>query len=536
MSGDQSETTLAERQGQEEWHGASTSQKIAAVAPGSMKKLDRTGPQGDVSNEEKRQGDDPKGGQESEKNFEVGWDGDDDPMNPRSMSTGRKWLIVLIVSSSSLCVTCTSSLYTSTYSQITVEFGCSQIVATLGLSLFVIGLGIGPMVLGPLSEFYGRRPVYIVSLALFLIWIIPCAVAQNIQTMLISRFINGVAGSAFLSVAGGTVGDLFARQALQAPMLIFTASPFLGPEIGPIMGGFINQYTNWRWSFYVLIIWSGAMLALVIFLVPETYHPVLLRNKARKLRKDTGDARWQAPIEVMDRSISRTILRSCTRPFLLLTLEPMCLNLCLFSAILLGVLYLFFGAFDIVFANNHGFELWQIGLSFLGILVGMLIGIATDPWFRRYYQRLVAQREAQGGEPGGAEPEYRLPHAIVGAPLVTIGLFWFGWTTYPSIHWIVPIIGSAVFGTGILLVFSGIFTFLVDAYPLYAASALAANSFARSSFAAAFPLFGIQMYEKLGYQWATSLLAFLTLAMAPFPYLFFRYGKRIRGTSRFAAA
>ena len=152
--------------------------------------------------------------------------------------------------------------------------------------------------------------------------------------------------------------------------------------------------------------------------------------------------------------------------------------------------------------------------------------------FHRYYQRLVAQREAQGGEPGGAEPEYRLPHAIVGAPLVTIGLFWFGWTTYvimttssgdtghaepswrryPSIHWIVPIIGSAVFGTGfvmhaqlggrrvsltytlnrILLVFSGVFTFLVDAYPLYAASALAANSFARSSFAAAFPLFGIQ--------------------------------------------
>ena len=122
------------------------------------------------------------------------------------------------------------------------------------------------------------------------------------------------------------------------------------------------------------------MLAFVIFLVPETYHPVLLRNKARKLRHDTGDARWHAPIEVMDRSISQTILHSCTRPFLLLALEPMCLNLCLFSAILLGVLYLFFGAFDLVFANNHGFELWQIGLSFLGILIGMLVGIASDPW------------------------------------------------------------------------------------------------------------------------------------------------------------
>ena len=136
-----------------------------------------------------------------------------------------------------------------------------------------------------------------------------------------------------------------------------------------------------RWSFYVILIWSGAMLALVALLVPETYHPVLLRNKARRIRKDTRDERWQAPIEIMDRSIAQTIGRSIYRPFLLLTLEPMCLNLCLFSAILLGVLYLFFGAFNIVFTNNHEFKLWQVGLSFLGILIGMLVGIATDPWY-----------------------------------------------------------------------------------------------------------------------------------------------------------
>ena len=121
------------------------------------------------------------------------------------------------------------------------------------------------------------------------------------------------------------------------------------------------------------------MWILVCLLVPETYHPVLLRNKARKMRKDTGNESWQAPIEKMDRSMFKTIIRSTYRPFMLLTLEPMCLNLCIFSALLLGVLYLFFGAFNIVFKNNHNFELWQIGLSFLGILVGMLIGIATDP-------------------------------------------------------------------------------------------------------------------------------------------------------------
>ncbi|KAI9818934.1 MAG: hypothetical protein M1827_007756 [Pycnora praestabilis] len=486
------------------------------------------------SDEERQSpGDSPT--QDPEKAFEVHWDGDEDPMNPRSMSKPRKWLIVMIVSMSSLCVTCTSSLYTSTYDQITKEFQCSQIVATLGLSLFVIGLGIGPMVLGPLSEFYGRRPIYVVSLGFFLIWIIPCAVAQNIQTMLIARFFDGLAGSAFLSVAGGTVGDLFIRSELQAPMMIYTASPFIGPEVGPLVGGFINQYTTWRWSFYILLIWSGVMLGLIMLFVPETYHPVLLRRKAQKLRKETGNDHWKAPIEKMTRSIPKTILWSIRRPFELLVFEPMCLNLCLFSALLLGVLYLFFGAFNLVFEQNHGFSLHEVGLAFIGLLVGMLAGVSTDPFWHKNYVRLVQKREAEGGEPGGAEPEYRLPPAILGGILVPIGLFWFGWTTYSSVHWVVPIIGSAIFGMGTLLVFSGVFTFLVDAYPLFAASALAANSFARSSFAAAFPLFGVQMYNKLGYQWATSLLAFLTVAMAPFPYLFFRYGKRIRGTSRFAS-
>jgi hypothetical protein len=139
---------------------------------------------------------------------------------------------------------------------------------------------------------------------------------------------------------------------------------------------------------------------------------------------------------------------SLIRPFQLLLLEPMCSNLCLYSAILLGVLYLFFGAFAVVFKTNHGFTISQIGLSFLGILVGMIAGILTDPIWHKNYIRLVRNRETAGGEPGGSEPEFRLPPAILGAALVTIGLFWFGWTTYPSVHWILPIIGSGIFGMG----------------------------------------------------------------------------------------
>ncbi|KAI9835856.1 MAG: hypothetical protein M1819_001754 [Sarea resinae] len=402
-------------------------------------------PSGDL---EKQDVSDNNGGSDPEKQFEVHWDGDNDSMDPRRMSKPRKWLIISVLAMTSVCVTCTSSIYTMTYDQITKEFHCSKEVAILGLSLFVMTLGIGPMLLAPLSEFYGRRPVYIGSLALFLIWLIPSAVAKNIQTMLIARSFQGFIGSAFLSVAGGTVGDIFISSELQLPMAVYTASPFVGPEMGPLIGGFISQYTTWRWTQYVLLIWSGAMLVLIVLFVPETYHPVILRNKARKLRAETGNQEWKAPIEKITRSIPTTIAWSCLRPFQLLIFEPMVLNLCLLSALLLGILYLFFGAFQLVFQHNHHFQLFEVGLTFLGMLFGMIAGIMTNPFFHRNYLRLVRKREAQGGEPGGSEPEYRLPPAIMGAILVPIGLFWFGWTSYSSVHWIVPIIGSAIFGMG----------------------------------------------------------------------------------------
>ncbi|KAI0843772.1 putative bicyclomycin resistance protein [Hypoxylon sp. FL0890] len=466
---------------------------------------------------------------EAEKDpFEVAWDGDHDPLCPREMSTVRKWLIVITVGLGSLCVTCTSTIYASTYRQMDPEFHVSSEVGTVGLSLFVLGIALGPLLMSPLSEFLGRRPIYLASWAMFLIWLIPSAVAKNIATMLVARFIDGLAGSSFLSVAGGTVSDVFRREHIQAPMVIISLSPFIGPSVGPLLGGFINYYTTWRWTYYAMLIWAFVELVMILVFAPETYHPVKLREKARKLRKETGDERWKAPIEKTSKSVARSIAYSLLRPFQLLIFEPMCLLLCIFSAILLGVLYLFFGAFNLVFGDTYGFNLWQTGLCFLGIFVGMIVSSASDPIWRRINRRILERNN------GIHEPEFRLPPAIAGAFLAPIGLFIFAWTAYPWVHWIAPIIGSGIFGCGTLLVYTGIFTFLVDAYPLYAASALAANSFTRCIFASAFPLFGIQMYEKLGYQWGSSLLAFLTVAMLPFPYLFFRYGKQIRKKSRYA--
>lgn len=195
---------------------------------------------------------------------------ENDSWNPRSMSIPRKWLIVALSSSGSFCVTCASSIYTSTYMQMDVEFHCSKLVATLGLSTFVLGIALGPM-WSPLSEFYGRRPVYLFAFAAFTVFIIPCAVARNIETVIVTRFFQGLSGSAFLSVSGGTVGDLFRPEKMHHPMTLFTAAPFLAPSMGPLIGGFINSNVDWRWTHYIMIIWASLMFLAIFFLVPETY-------------------------------------------------------------------------------------------------------------------------------------------------------------------------------------------------------------------------------------------------------------------------
>lgn len=181
--------------------------------------------------------------------------------------------------------------------------------------------------------------------------------------------------------------------------------------------------------------------------------PVVLRKKAQKKRKDTGDERWKAPVEKANKSVFRTVGRSLLRPFQILAFEPMALILDIYSAILLGILYLFFGAFPFVFEGVYGFNLWQTGLTFLGLMLGMFMGAMSSGVWQKVRLRLVDKNARITGVRDKSEPEFRLPSVIIGSALVTVGLFWFAWTTLSWVHWIVPIVGSCIFGMGVSCLF-----------------------------------------------------------------------------------
>ncbi|KAJ7467084.1 major facilitator superfamily domain-containing protein [Mycena latifolia] len=466
-------------------------------------------------------------GPSSEKNDDrlVSLDASEDPL---CFSPSRKWLAVVVICSGSFCVTCASSMASFTESGMAAEFHVSREPTILMISLFVLGLGIGPLITGPFSEVYGRAIIYRISYILLVLLSLPVVFAPNLAVTLVFRLLLGTAGASFLSVAGGSVADMFAGPKVRNPMAVYTISPFLGPVFGPLISGFINENLNWKWTYRILIIWTFAELVAIFLFVPESYAPVLLKRKARKLRKETGGKSYWAPLDRQDISLTRSLLLSCYVPFKLLLFDRMALLLDTWNALLLGILYLMFQAFPIIFENGHHFNVQSTGLTFLGIGLGMAMGLASQP----FWNWLSAREAAKHG--GKAPPETLLIMGQTGGVLVPISLYWFAFTTYPRVHWIVPIIASIPLGTGMFFTFTATFTYLVTAYRPIAASAMASNSAMRSAFAAAFPLFAGAMYNRLGTVGATALLAGLTTLMAPLPFIFYKIGPRLRAKSSFA--
>lgn len=181
----------------------------------------------------------------------VNWDVND-PECPYNWSSTRRWIYTFAVAGLVVSAAFGSSVITGRLNGVVESFGCSEEVAILQVSLMVFGFMIGPLLWSPLSEIFGRKPVYVIALAIYAIFNIPCAVAQNIETVLVCRFFSGFFASCSLTLAGGSISDLFPTETRGNAIAYFAAAPYAGPVLGPLVGGWISVGTqNWRWIYWV---------------------------------------------------------------------------------------------------------------------------------------------------------------------------------------------------------------------------------------------------------------------------------------------
>jgi multidrug resistance protein len=416
-------------------------------------------------------------------------------------------------------------------SEMVQHFDVSQEVVTLGLSFFVLGFAVGPLFWAPLSELYGRQVLFFGTFAAYTVFNVGCAVSQNIHTLIILRFFAASFGSSPLTNAGGVIADIFEAADRGVAMAVFAVAPFMGPALGPIVGGFLGESAGWRWIEGFLAAFSGVMWLIGSAIVPETYAPVLLRRRAENLSQITGKVyRSRTDIDNGEVALGRTLQKALSRPWILLIREPIVLMLSTYQAIIYGILFLMFAAFPIVYGEERGWSAGITGLAFVGVAIGMLAALIYAVTVDHYLYRKVLARTSNN-----PPPEARLHALAVGGVALPIGLFWFAWSNSPDIHWAVSVAAGIPFGFGMVLLFLALINYLVDAYTIYAASVLAASTVLRAVFAAVFPLFTTQMYHRLGIHWASSIPAFLALACMPFPFLVMRYGGSIRSRCKYAA-
>ncbi|KAJ5908613.1 hypothetical protein N7495_001295 [Penicillium taxi] len=452
----------------------------------------------------------------------------DDPENPKNWSKAYKWYCTMVVAFTCFVVAFCSSVITSGLPGPVETFNVSMEVSLVVVTVFVIGFGVGPMAFAPLSEMVGRRPLYAITLGIAVIFVIPCAVSKNIGTLIVCRLIDGIAFSAPMTLVGGTLADMWKNEERGVPMAAFSAAPFMGPAIGPLVGGYLFDNCGWRWLYWLQLILAFCAWALVTFTVPETYAPILLRKRAAKLRKAENDEKYTTEAELDPRPLGQKLSIYLWRPFQLLFLEPIVFLISIYMSVLYGLLYMFFVAFPIVYQDGKGWSASKTGLMFIPLAVGVLMGAACAPIVNKNYLTLVAK---YNGKPPA---EMRLIPMMVSCWSVPIGLFIFAWSSYPHVHWLGPAMGGWPVGFGFIFLYNSANNYLVDTYQHQAASALAAKTFIRSMWGASTVLFTNQMYNRLGYQWASSLLAFIALACCAIPYVFYFWGAKIRSFSRFA--
>ncbi|KAL4742369.1 major facilitator superfamily domain-containing protein [Aspergillus similis] len=471
----------------------------------------------------------PKGQESRDPNL-IEWNGPDDPENPQNMPHWRKWIITMTMSSMTMWLTFASSVFSTATVVTAKQFGVSTEVMVLATSFVVFGFAAGPLVWSPMSELYGRKYPLFLGYALFAIFQIPVAVAQNVQTILVCRFLMGFLGCSPLAVVGGAMADFWDPVDRAIAIALFSAATFVGPVLGPIVGGFLtDSYLGWRWTAWITLIASGSFGAIAWFVVPETYHPVLLQRRAAKLRKETGNQDLYAFLDHHRPTFGDIVRKYLFRPIQMLMLEPILILITLYLALVYGILYLFFEAYPVSFQEERGWTNEGIaGLPFIGIMLGVLCGVALIVWQTktRFAHKLAKH--------GRVIPEERLVPMMVASVLLPGGLFWFGWTSSPNVHWLAQVAAGVPIGAGILVIFMQGLNYIIDVYMMFANSAIAANTLIRSSLGGAFPLFATQMYHKLGVPWASSLLGFITVAMIPIPIVFFIYGKKIRALSKFS--
>jgi MFS family permease len=257
------------------------------------------------------------------------------------------------------------------------------------------------------------------------------AASKNAASVFITRFFGGVFGSAPVSNVSAALGDIWEAKARGTAVTFYAVAVVGGPTLGPVIGSalVVNPHLGWRWTEYIEAIWTFVIFGLCVFALPEMYGPVLLKFKAQRLRKETGNDKFYHPHENMKLDLKTMITKHFSRPLLMLTTEPMVTCIAFYASFVFALLYMTLEVFPIVFQEQRGYGPVVGSLPFIALFVGVLaalfINLANQP-------RYIRIAKAAGGRP---VPEARLPPMVCASTTSLTLLIRCGELTFLGSRW-----------------------------------------------------------------------------------------------------
>lgn len=424
----------------------------------------------------------------------------------------------------------------------------SDLYTTLLISIWELGEGIGPFAIGPLAEIYGRLPILHLGNLGFMLAMVGAGLSTSASMLVGFRFLAALFVTP-LTLGPAIVADLFRPEERGAAMSLAMALPLLAPPTAPIIGSFISAALGWRWAIWIVIIPSALVALLLLIVYRETHGPTIERKRNKKANRDDASKETdQSQRPGLENLTGHSATRAFLRPLTLLFFAPSVSISTIYMALAYGMFYIVMATLTEALEGVYGFEPSLVGLGFLGLGMditassrlicanwclaasGMIIGTVAYGSFADRYLEYRARLKGKGA------PEDRLPFLLFGAATLPFGYLLYGWSLQYRLHWMAPIIGTALLGFSWMLVQISIENYLADAFENWSASAISIIVILRASTGAILPLAAVPLYQKLGYGWGNTLLGFLGAVFIPMLVLLVLRGERLRNSPRLADA
>lgn len=307
-----------------------------------------------------------------------------------------------------------------------IYYDVSLVQGSMTVGIFLIGVGVGSLFAGPFSETFGRNIIYFTALVVTMLFIMAKALAPDYGSAIAFRFLCALFAAAPMTVAGGTIGDVWNPSQIPFGLPFATFCAYSGPILGPVIGAYTPQI-GFAWADWLSMIIVAVTIIIVLLAQPETYAPTLLEWRAKHLRELTGDHRYRTE-SASASSLGPRLITNLHRPFVMVWTEPIILVFTFYLTLLYFVLFTFLSGYEVIFTQTYHISLSFTYVLWVAMLPGVLIAMAMIPYIYKLTKKAAAKSMAKG-QP--LQPEVSLYWAMAGSSVfMPVSLFWMAWTCY----------------------------------------------------------------------------------------------------------